>query len=1049
MRITRLSFAGFGPYRDEQSIDFRAFEDDGIYLIGGRTGAGKSTILDAICFALYASVPRFEKGEARLRSDHSAPSDPTWVELEFSAGGREYRVRRSPTFERAKARGEGTTTAAPTAELAVFEDGQWLGLAARPKDVGIELEGIVQLTRDQFLQVILLAQNRFQRFLAAGHDERQDLLRSLFATERFSSFEGYLVERRKAVEGELGSELAAVERLADRARALVSTLAESGLTHDAGSESYAESESTSGSESRSDDGIPAAVTPGDADSDAVPDADTTADADTDDVWFSAVAHAAGPARREADRRAAEADDALAEADAADRRAQELAARVRRRDAAIAERDRLAERAEADAEDRLELAAARAAAPLWPLVETMDAAGSREARARTAFERARTVFSEVSIGADPDPAGTVDALTRELGSLADALVEERSIPGLDAEADRARDRLASARRAADEAAERRDALPAELESARSAVAAARAIAHGLDAATAAVEGLKLQVTAAHDVLSREKELRSAREREIATLATAADATARLQHLLTRRLAGFAGELAEDLTDGEPCAVCGSTSHPAPAPASADAVRDEDLDTARSALEDANTAVSRATRAVREADAAHTQALVASGGVPVEELDARLAAAETHRDECASASARLPALDAAVAGLIDQTANADTALADRIADRDAAAEAATAATIRLDAARSRVSTARGDHSSVADRVARVTGVRDAAAALVDARAALEERTRELEAARAAVAAALAEHSGGDGSSPPFPDADAVRDARRSDSAIRSLEVRVQTAAEERAANVAALSDPDIAELGAAVPDTAATADALRTARAARDAAIARATVIAGIERELEQIRIDALSALSAVRARRDEVEAIRGLADTVEGKAPNTRRMDLETFVLAAQLEQIIAAANRRFAVMTSGRFALEHDDAIAYRNTASGLGLSIRDEYTGRSRPTASLSGGETFLAALALALGLAEVVTERAGGITLETLFIDEGFGSLDGETLEIAMSTLDELRAGGRTVGLISHVDAMKERIAARLTVEVDETGASHVRQRVVVPSDAATAIP
>jgi exonuclease SbcC len=167
------------------------------------------------------------------------------------------------------------------------------------------------------------------------------------------------------------------------------------------------------------------------------------------------------------------------------------------------------------------------------------------------------------------------------------------------------------------------------------------------------------------------------------------------------------------------------------------------------------------------------------------------------------------------------------------------------------------------------------------------------------------------------------------------------------------------------------------------------------------------------------------------------------MDLETFVLAAQLEQIIAAANRRFAVMTSGRFALEHDDTVAYRNTASGLGLAIRDEYTGRSRPTASLSGGETFLAALALALGLAEVVTERAGGITLETLFIDEGFGSLDGETLEIAMSTLDELRAGGRTVGLISHVDAMKERIAARLTVEVDETGASHVRQqRVPTPA-------
>ena len=123
MRITRLSFTGFGPYRDEQTIDFRAFEDDGIYLIGGRTGAGKSTILDAVCFALYSSVPRFEKGEARLRSDHSGPTDPTWVELEFSAGGHEYKVRRSPAYERLKARGDGTTVSAPTAELAVRKDG--------------------------------------------------------------------------------------------------------------------------------------------------------------------------------------------------------------------------------------------------------------------------------------------------------------------------------------------------------------------------------------------------------------------------------------------------------------------------------------------------------------------------------------------------------------------------------------------------------------------------------------------------------------------------------------------------------------------------------------------------------------------------------------------------------------------------------------------------------------------------------------------------------------------------------------------------------------
>ncbi|GAB2459429.1 hypothetical protein GCM10027029_21760 [Conyzicola lurida] len=160
------------------------------------------------------------------------------------------------------------------------------------------------------------------------------------------------------------------------------------------------------------------------------------------------------------------------------------------------------------------------------------------------------------------------------------------------------------------------------------------------------------------------------------------------------------------------------------------------------------------------------------------------------------------------------------------------------------------------------------------------------------------------------------------------------------------------------------------------------------------------------------------------------------MRLETFVLAAQLEEIVAAANTRLRTMSAGRYSLEHDDALQYRNTKSGLGLAIRDEHTGRTRPTHSLSGGETFLASLALALGLAEVVTNQTGGITLDTLFIDEGFGSLDSETLDIAMSTLDGLREGGRTIGLISHVEAMKEQIPAKLRITVSPRGDSSVEE-------------
>jgi exonuclease SbcC len=181
---------------------------------------------------------------------------------------------------------------------------------------------------------------------------------------------------------------------------------------------------------------------------------------------------------------------------------------------------------------------------------------------------------------------------------------------------------------------------------------------------------------------------------------------------------------------------------------------------------------------------------------------------------------------------------------------------------------------------------------------------------------------------------------------------------------------------------------------------------------------------------------ETAVITRLADTLLGRAPNTRRMTLETFVLAAELEEIVIAANVRLAEMSAGRYTLHHSDALAARGAASGLGIEVMDAFTGQLRPPQSLSGGETFLASLSLALGLAEVVTARAGGMRLDTLFIDEGFGSLDAETLELAMSVLDELRAGGRTVGVISHVEAMKDQLPAQLTIEATPQGPSVIRQ-------------
>src|SRR5690606_1108321 len=221
MQLHRLEVAGFGPFRTRQIVEFDAFGDDGIFLIAGRTGAGKSSILDAVCFGLYGGVPRYDGGEKRLRSDHCEPDDPTEVTVEFSTVAGRFRVTRSPAYERPAKRGGGMTTQAPSALLEELVDGEWIGRAARVVDVANALDEILQLSQEQFLQVILLAQNRFADFLLADSKERQALLRRLFDTGRFSDYQVRFDERRRAAEQTLSGRRAAVDARLDEAERVV------------------------------------------------------------------------------------------------------------------------------------------------------------------------------------------------------------------------------------------------------------------------------------------------------------------------------------------------------------------------------------------------------------------------------------------------------------------------------------------------------------------------------------------------------------------------------------------------------------------------------------------------------------------------------------------------------------------------------------------------------------------------------------------------------------------------------------------------------------
>ncbi|WP_022880336.1 SbcC/MukB-like Walker B domain-containing protein, partial [Microbacterium sp. B19] len=680
-------------------------------------------------------------------------------------------------------------------------------------------------------------------------------------------------------------------------------------------------------------------------------------------------------------------------------------------------------------------AARAEALRAPL----DAVG----RAERALPAAESAWREAVAAADRvgetglDSAAALtardDDLTALLARVDEALALEEDLATIETDVTARQAAVDRAAREADEVAARLAAVPSARDALDERLAALADAAARHDLATAERAEVARRLEAA---LEAE---RLAEERDTADLAALvrADELQRAVEawsaLLRRRLAGAAGELAHALVDGEPCAVCGSSEHPAPAVGTGEPVTDAEIAAAEERKDAANEQDRLASDAARVTRDAHALAAARAGGETVAELRER-------RDRIDEAAARAQAdaaeherLAAERVALLEREAT-DAAESERL--RHELADARQELALRSQSAetlRAALAEARAEFPTVHDRRRDLRARRDAVRAVIAARAEHETRVRAVVEARAAFDELLAAST--------FSDEAEVRAALREPGERRRLEAVVGDHDASLAATrrrlldlelhlVGAPDDPiDLAPVEAAVLDARA---AVESAAAAHASATAAATHV----RDLAE-RADAGS--TAVARLSDEHAVVARLADTVAGRAPNTRRMTLETFVLAAELEEIVDAANLRLDHMSAGRYRLQHTDALAARGAASGLGLEVMDAFTGQCRPPQSLSGGETFLASLALALGLAEVVTARAGGIRLDTLFIDEGFGSLDDETLDLAMRTLDELRQGGRTVGVISHVASMKDQLPAQVRVTATPRGPSVIRQDAV----------
>jgi exonuclease SbcC len=981
VRLHRLSLTAFGPFAGTAEVDFDEVGRDGLFLLWGPTGAGKTTLLDAVVFALYGTVPGARGEEKRLRSDHADAVTRTEVSCELTLGTERLLVRRRPEQQRPKKRGEGWTTEQATLVVQRMTDGGWEPVSTRIDEGSEHLRTRLGLDVHQFCQVVLLPQGDFARFLRAEPEHRGDLLRTLFDVGRFATAEEWLAEERGQARERVNVQREQVSRLLARV---------------------------------------AQVADVDAPEELAPELVGAGAGNAVSRWIDGVRSLAAVQATDAEKQAeaAAAAAGLVDAELADARA--LAERHTRRGRAVADLATLTAREPELAALRAERDGGRRAEPLRDCLENAMRTALAAEQALDARDAAQHRWSAVADGRDGTAAAVQEL--RDGAAAARALLPEveraaelaRRVAELEGD-------IATLTTACDEGTAAVGSWPARLAEQESRVAGARAAAVRLPALEGAVSAAAAALDAAGKAERLQTVVGDAQLQVQSRRESWSDAREQWLDLRARRLEGMAAELAAQLTEGADCPVCGSIEHPRPATHAGPAVTAADERSARQSAEAAESLLADAVAALERQERELVALRAQAGEVPVAEQAAALAELRASTAEIAALAGTLERDEALLGALLAEREEAAARLA---ANREAlgarTAERETLATGLVQLGK-RLVEACGADADLAARVARLTDAAARCQALV---------TAEVEEARARGAADAARRTAEErAEAAGFPD---VLEAASALLPLGRLEVldRELDGHDRRVAVLTArLAEPELTDLGPR-PDIASLEERCSTATRQREQAVAELERARRCSQALESLAGDLTAAEVELAELRGWAEQVTALADLANGRGANTLRMRLQSFVLAARLEQVAEVASRRLLDMSAGRYTFLHSDAQGRHGARGGLGLDVFDEYTGVRRPTKTLSGGESFMASLALALGLADVVTAETGGVQLDTLFVDEGFGSLDPQSLDAVMTVLDELRRGGRTVGVISHVEELRTRIPSRLEVVLGREG-------------------
>jgi len=1023
VRPLRVRMQAFGPYAGVQELDFADLRGYDFFLMTGPTGSGKTTVLDAIAFALYGDTSGGERDARDMRSQHAPPDLLTEVEFEFAVGDKDYRALRVPQQTRPAKRGEGTVTQLQQATLWALEgDGAGTSSPAKPladgwSNVTKAAEDILGFRCEQFRQVVMLPQGRFQELLQAKSQDKEKILATLFDTAFYARLELALKARAVAI-------TKADDELNVERRTILDQIGVEDDEDLAAQRAASKGEGDAAADevrSRGDEYAAAQTTLVEAQAVAARLTDLATARERVAVLDARVEHI--ETRRVELELAAKAATLTADDEAVTQSAAELDAAE---SALEMVRDALAAREnEKRAADEV-LATEEARAP-----ERERAA----AKARHLLDLKPTVEGIAALGAQVERAGT----------LRDAAV---------AEAQATRD---TAKRASD-AATAASRLLHEARAAGAGVAALKTVAE--HAATKARQRRRLDTAAArhddavHDASRLTKVAAATDERYD-------ESVDHLRSLEAAWQSGQAAVLAASLKPGAPCPVCGSTEHPAPAaPGEAAPPGDDALDAARAVLDGlfaerdaARQRLADASQVREQAATERDQLILALGddaALSVAACDERARVAAEESAAAETAGQTLPALEEAERRTVaarDEALDHAQAAESAAATRRTEAEALAAALVER--RRGVPAELTGPEALDAALAAAQAIARDLDAALEDARLAALAAAVALEKARAdathatdrATAAREASSKAAERfaarlDEQDFLDTAAWRATLREPTQLAALSDEVRIYDGEAIAARAKLEQAEQAADGLKAPDLEALQAAAASTRARADeAALVKARLDARHD-ALAAAR-HALDRIAAESAGLDEEYAVVGrIAQVATGDNP--LRLNFQRFVLGVHLDRVLEIASLRLREMTGRRYELERSGQTHGRARAAGLDLDVFDAWTGESRPVSTLSGGESFMAALSLALGLAEAVQEFSGGIRLDTVFVDEGFGSLDPEALDQAISTLTTLQENGRLVGIISHLAELRERIDARLEVTAGKTGST---ARFVIP--------